>query len=52
MFDNLTLIAIIVILFWLGIFAYYMITSRQQQELQKDMEELQEMLDDDQPNDQ
>lgn len=50
MFDNLTLIAAVVIVFWLGVFAYYMITSRQQQNLQQDIEELQQMLGEETPD--
>jgi len=45
MFDNLLLIAILVIVFWLSILIFYLYTSRQQQNLQADIETLRQMLD-------
>lgn len=45
MFGNLLLIAVVILIMWVGILAYYMITSRQQNDLQKDIENLREMLD-------
>lgn len=45
MFDNLLLIAIVIMIMWVGVLAYYLITSRQQADLQKDIEFLREMLD-------
>lgn len=45
MFENLLLIAVVIMIMWVGVLAYYLITSRQQTDLQKDIESLREMLD-------
>ena len=45
MFDNLLIIAAIIIVAWLGIFIYYMVTSQQQIQLQDEIEEVDELLD-------
>jgi preprotein translocase subunit YajC len=45
MFENLILIAVVIMIMWVGVLAYYLITSRQQADLQKDIESLREMLD-------
>ncbi len=47
MFDNLTLIAVIVIVFWLGIFAFYMMTAKKQDDIQKEIESVEKMLEED-----
>ena len=43
--DNLTLLAIIIIIFWVGALAYYFYISRQQNEIRKDLDALREKLD-------
>lgn len=45
MLDNLTLLAIIIIIFWVGALAYYFYISRQQNEIRKDLDALREKLD-------
>jgi preprotein translocase subunit YajC len=45
MFDNLVLIAVVIMILWIGVLAYYLVTSRQQKDLQEDIESLREMLD-------
>jgi hypothetical protein len=45
MFENLLLIAVVIMIMWVGALAYYLITSRQQTDLQKDIESLRNMLD-------
>lgn len=45
MFENLLLIAVVIMVLWVGVLAYYLITSRQQTDLQKDIESLRNMLD-------
>lgn len=45
MFENLLLIAVVMLIMWVGVLAYYLITSRQQTDLQKDIESLRNMLD-------
>jgi hypothetical protein len=47
MLDNLNLLAIVIILLWLGSLAYYFYVSRQQKEIQKDVDWLREQLKDD-----
>jgi uncharacterized membrane protein len=47
MFDNLLLIAVIVIVFWLGIFAFYMMTSKKQEDIQKEIESVEKLLEED-----
>jgi hypothetical protein len=42
--DNLTLIAIVVIVVWLATIGYYFYISRQQTEIREDLERLREML--------
>lgn len=44
MFDNLMLVAVIAIILWIGIYAFYMVTSRQQRQLQQDIEALDDLL--------
>jgi len=45
MFENLTTIAIIASILWMGLIAFYVYTSRQQKDIQKDIEELEALLD-------
>jgi hypothetical protein len=45
MFDNLIVVAIIIIVFWLGALAYYFYVSRQQNELGEEIGKLREQLD-------
>lgn len=45
MLDNLVLIAVVIMILWIGVLAYYLVTSRRQKDLQKDIESLREMLD-------
>ena len=46
MFENLVLIAVIIMILWVGTLAYYLVTSRQQTDLQENIESLQTMLED------
>lgn len=45
MFENLTLLVVIIALFWLGAFGYYLFTSRQQNNIADDIERLNRKLD-------
>ena len=45
MFENLTLLIVIIALFWLGAFGYYLYTSRQQNNIADDLERLNKKLD-------
>lgn len=45
MLENLTLLAVVIIVFWLGALAYYFYTSRQQTEIREDLDDLREKLD-------
>ncbi len=45
MFDNLLLITIVIIVMWLGMLVYYLTTSRQQGDLQQNIESLRRLLD-------
>jgi len=44
MLDNLAMIAIVLIVLWLAAFAFYIYTSRQQQDIEEDLEALKKML--------
>lgn len=44
MLENLTLLAVVIIVFWLGALAYYFYTSRQQTEIREDLDDLREKL--------
>lgn len=46
MFDNLTVLAVIIILIWVATFVYYFRMSRRQQELREELDALRAMLDD------
>jgi len=43
--DNLTVLAVIIIIFWVGALAYYFYTSRQQREIRNDLDALRKKLD-------
>lgn len=43
--ENLTLLAIVIILLWLGVLAFYLFSSRQQVDLQKELDELEKQMD-------
>ena len=45
MLDNLTLLAIIIIVVWVATLAYYFHVSRQQKEIREDLDALRAMLD-------
>ena len=45
MFENLTAIAIITSILWMGMIGFYVYTSRQQKDIQQDIQELEELLD-------
>lgn len=51
MLENLTLLAIIIIVFWLGALGYYFYTSRQQSDIQDDLTSLRAKLDEFEKND-
>jgi hypothetical protein len=42
--DNLTLIALIIMVLWIGAIGYYFYTSRQQNTISHEIDELKEML--------
>ncbi len=44
--DNLTLVAILIIVLWLAAIGYYFYTSRQQDNISDELDELREMLGD------
>lgn len=44
MFDNLALLAAVIIIAWLGIFIYYMVTSQKQTKLQDEIKEVDQLL--------
>lgn len=45
MFDNLTVLAIIIIVIWVAAFGYYFRMSRRQQQLRQELDALRAMLD-------
>ena len=45
---NLTILAIIIIIFWLAAIGYYLYVSRQQNELSEEIEDLRDALDESQ----
>jgi len=45
MFDNYTLVAVIVSILWLGSLGFYLYTSRQHKDLQDKIESVSELLD-------
>lgn len=48
MFDNITLVALIIIILWVGSFVLYMFYSKQQAMIQEDIEQVKALLE--QPN--
>lgn len=46
MFDNLVIVAVIAIVLWVGLFVFYLISSRQQQKIERDLQDLEKMLGD------
>jgi CcmD family protein len=44
MFDSLPLLAVIIILFWLGLMGYYVYLSRQQSDLRQEIDKLRTLL--------
>ena len=44
MFDNLTVIAIIIIAAWVVTLAFYFYTSRQQREIRQELDELRSLM--------
>jgi hypothetical protein len=46
MFDSFPLLAVIIILFWLGLLGYYVYLSRQQTQLRQDIDKLRTLLGD------
>ncbi|MFO7681556.1 MAG: hypothetical protein R6X34_16045 [Chloroflexota bacterium] len=49
MFSNLWLVTIIIFVLWVAVMGYYLYSSRQQENLQSQVEALQKMLDDSDP---
>ena len=45
MFENLTLVIVIITVLWLGAYAYYLYTSRQQKNIADEVEQLEKRLD-------
>lgn len=45
--DNFTLVAIIIIVFWLAAIAFYLYLSRQQREISEEIDDLKARLDED-----
>jgi preprotein translocase subunit YajC len=43
--DNLLILAMVIIVFWLGVMAFYFYTSRQSRDLEQDINDLRAMLD-------
>ena len=45
MFENLTLVIILITILWLGAYGFYLYTSRQQKDIVDDLERLNKKLD-------
>jgi hypothetical protein len=45
MFENLTLVIVLIAVLWLGAYGYYLYTSRQQKDIIDDLERLNKKLD-------
>lgn len=45
MLDNLVLVAVVIIILWLGAMAFYFYISRQQRDLAEEIEKLRDQLD-------
>ena len=52
MFEDLTLVIILAVLFWLGIFGFYLYTSRQQKDIVDDLDRLNTKLNEVEKHDQ
>jgi preprotein translocase subunit YajC len=44
MLQNLTMLAILILILWAGALAYYFIVSRQQKQISEEIEELRQLL--------
>ena len=44
MFDNITLVALIIIVFWIGSFVLYLFYSKQQAAIQEDIDQVKDLL--------
>lgn len=47
MFENLTLLIVLIVVIWVGAFGYYLYTSRQQKKIADDLAKLQKKLEED-----
>jgi hypothetical protein len=45
MFENLTVVVVLIVILWLGTYGYYLYTSRQQKEIADDLDRLNKKLD-------
>lgn len=45
MLDNLTVLAVIIIVIWLATLAYFFYTSRQQTDIRQELDELRKLMD-------
>lgn len=45
MFENLTLVVVLIAVLWLGAYGFYLYTSRQQKDIVDDLERLNKKLD-------
>lgn len=45
MFENLTLVVVLIAVLWLGAYGFYLYTSRQQEDIVDDLERLNKKLD-------
>ena len=45
MFENLTLVVVLIAVLWLGAYGFYLYTSRQQEDIADDLERLNKKLD-------
>ncbi|MBX3056899.1 MAG: hypothetical protein KF770_10540 [Anaerolineae bacterium] len=44
MFENLMAVGVVIAIFWIALFVFYMVTSRQQQGIAADIEKLNKQL--------
>jgi hypothetical protein len=49
-FENLMVVGVVIAIFWIALFLFYMVTSRQQQGIAADIEKLNQQLGDDAEN--
>ncbi len=45
MFENLTLVVVLIAVLWLGVYGFYLYTSRQQEDIVDDLERLNKKMD-------